>query len=118
MPREVMATGHVVDVGLDLGLAGEGAAPGWVLLIGVGVQDAGDVTRAPGIAVVTPGAAQVAGPLEHHEVLDPVAAQRDGHAQAGEAGARDGDLDLLGVGVRHAVSWSHVPVRHRTPCGT
>ncbi len=106
VPGDVVAAGDVVDVGLDLGLVGEGAGPSRVLLVRVGVQDAGDVARAAGIAVVTPGAAQVVGPFEHDEVLDPVPAQGDRHAQAREAGAGDRDLHVTGVVLGHLVSWT------------
>jgi hypothetical protein len=116
-PREVVVARDVVDVGLDLGLPGEGVGPAGVLLVSVGVQDAGDVAGAPGIAVVAPRAAQVIGTLEHDEVLDAVTAQGDGHPQAGQARARDRDLDLSSLGVGHAVS-SFAAVRRRTAPGT
>ena len=54
----------------------------------------GDVAAAARIGVEPPGAADGVAALEHHEVLDPGLAQLDGHAQAGEAGADDGDVDL------------------------
>ena len=97
--RQVVAPGHLLDVGLDLGLAGEGAAPAGVLLVGERVQDAGDVAGAARVGVVAPGAAEVVGALEDHEVLDAVLLERDRHPDAGQPGAGDGDLDVSVRGV-------------------
>src|SRR6201999_526111 len=99
VPGDAVPARDVVNVGVDLRLVGEGAGPPRVLLVGVGVQDAGDVARATGITVVAPGPAQVVGALEHHGVLDPVAPQGERHAQAGQSRARDGDLDVTRLGV-------------------
>ena len=49
------------------------------------------------VAVVPPGAAEAGALLEDHEVVPAGPFERDGHAQAGHAGAQDHDLVL-----RHA----------------
>jgi hypothetical protein len=54
----------------------------------------GHVALAARVGVVPPGAADVVGALEQDEVLDPRLLEADRHAQAGEAGADDRDLDV------------------------
>ena len=65
------------------------------------VQVRGHVAGAAGIRVGPPRAADVVVALEHEEVLDSLPAQADRHAEAGEAGAEDRDVDGCGA-VVHA----------------
>ena len=53
----------------------------------------GHVARDAGVGVVAPGAADGCRALEHDEVVAARAAQRHRHAEPGEAGADDRDLD-------------------------
>ena len=71
----------------------------------------GDVARAAGIGVEPPGAADVRAPLENDEVVVSLLAQADRHAEAGEARADDGHVDLVGdFGARAAVARSDLAV--------
>ena len=54
----------------------------------------GHVAGAAGIAVVAPGAAEIAGLLEDPESGVPSLLERDGHAQTREAGAHDRDVQF------------------------
>ena len=54
-----------------------------------------DVAGATGVGVVAPGATDVAGALEQHEVFLALLAQLDAHAQARKACADDDDAVAL-----------------------
>src|SRR5437868_5432419 len=93
---EFVPGGHVLHVVPDLLLSGKGPGPVGVLLVRVRVEHAGDVAGTAGIGVIAPGAAEIVGPLEHDEVVEAFPLQCDGHAEAREASADDGDLDAAG----------------------
>ena len=97
---EAVAGRDVAHVLPDLRRRGEQLAPARVLLVGERVEDARDVAGAAGVGVVAPGAAEIVGALEDHEVLDPVALQGDPHRDAAESAADD---DHMVVGRRLAV---------------
>jgi hypothetical protein len=63
----------------------------------------GHVTLRSGVGVVPPRAADLRGPLEHHHVVAAGALQQVGEADAGEAGADDGDAVVGNVGTCAAV---------------
>src|SRR5258708_39192840 len=94
VPQHVVPAGAVAQVVPDLLLRREGARPARVGLEGERVEMRGHVARATRVGVVAPGAANVIGALQDDEVLDAVATQGDGHAQAAEAAADDGDADV------------------------
>ena len=73
----------------DLRLPGKPMAPSRFERERKRVQVRLDVAGAPGIRVVTPGAPDVAGSLQHDEVVDALALQPDGGAKTGEAAADD-----------------------------
>ena len=81
-----------LQVGADLGLRGVRPAPLGVRRERERVEVRGDVARAAGVGVRPPGAADVVVALEHDEVVDPLLAQPDRRAQAGEARADDRDV--------------------------
>ena len=56
-----------------------------------------DVAAAARIGVVAPGAADVAGALEEHEVLLALLPEPDRHPEARETGADDRDANVLAV---------------------
>ena len=85
----------VAQVVPDLRLGREGAAPARVRLEGEGVEMRGDVAGAAGIGVVAPGAAEVARPLQDHEVVHAGLLQADAAADAREAAARDREANML-----------------------
>src|SRR5439155_2657444 len=75
------------------------------------------VDGAAGIAVVPPGAADVARPFEDHEVINAGLLQPDGHPEAGEPGADDDDVVLLHVGPSPEVMTSgHMTSGHTLSC--
>ena len=82
----------MAQVGENFRLRREPPRPVEFLLEGKRVQVRRHVAGGAGVGVVAPAAAHVVLFLEHHEgVLAPVL-ERNGHAQAAEAGADDGDL--------------------------
>src|SRR5205085_549084 len=85
-----------------------GVAPLGVQGEGEGIEVRGDVALAARVAVVPPGAADVAVLLEDDEVLDPLLAQADGGTQAGEAGADDGDATVGHMASPEAVERSSI----------
>ena len=99
--RSRLASCSVVDdpleVGADLVAARVGARPVRVRVVGEAVQVRRHVARDAGIGVVAPGAADGCRPLEDDEIVAARAAQRHRHAESGEAGADDRDLDVLRV---------------------
>jgi hypothetical protein len=86
--------GGALEVGEDLALGREEAAPVRVERERVRVQVRGHVARAVRVRVGPPGAAERRGALEDHVVVDARLAQADGGADAAEAGADDRDADL------------------------
>src|SRR5581483_602158 len=107
--RDAEVAGHPLQVGLDLRLGRERAAPAGVRGEGERVEVGRDVAGGAGIGVVPPRAADLAGPLQDDEVLDTGLLQADGHAEPGEA--RPDDEDLRG----HAHGLSQRPAaRQRT----
>ena len=86
------------QVGVDLGGGGVGAAPVGVRREGERVQVRLHVAGAAGVGVVAPDAADVAGALEDEEVVEARLQQADGQAEAAEAAAGDGDVDVAGGG--------------------
>src|SRR5581483_412763 len=66
---QALARHHSAHVVPDLLLGRERPAPAGVLLLGPGVENAGDVTRTAGVRVVPPGPPKVARALEHDEVV-------------------------------------------------
>ena len=104
------ALGRLAEVGEDLGLRRVGLAPLGVRRERERVEVARDVAAATGVSVVAPRAADVLGPLED-DVVEAGALEGDRGAEAGEAGADDGDLvvgpirsSLSGDGVGGATS--------------
>ena len=91
--------GAAAQVGLDLRLARERAAPGRVGREGERVQVRRDVALAARVMVVAPRAADVVGALEHDEVVDALLLEADRHAEAGEAAADDGHVHVARRGV-------------------
>ena len=79
---EVVAGDDLAHVVPDLLLAGERLAPARVLLGGPRVEDARDVAGAAGVGVVAPGAAEIVGALEDHEVVEagPLQSHREAEA--------------------------------------
>ena len=100
VPAQVVAVGHVLGVLLQLRTAGVPVRPPRVRLEGVGVGDARDVHRQPGVAVDVPGPAQVVLALEHHEVVDAQPLERDGGAHAAEPGPDDDRLVAMVIEYR------------------
>jgi hypothetical protein len=86
-PQTVLG-GHALQVILDLRLKRPHVGPVGLGLEGERVHVRRDVACTAGIGVVPPGAADVVGLLEDHEV-DVSLLQLDTHAQAGEARADD-----------------------------
>ncbi|ESU48605.1 hypothetical protein P376_3422 [Streptomyces sp. HCCB10043] len=86
MRAEPEGVGDALQVGPDVLLAGEGARPVRIGREGEGVEVGRYVAGAAGIAVVAPGAAHRAGPLQDDEIGDAFAAQPDGGPQAPESG--------------------------------
>ena len=81
---------HPLQVGVDLRLGGERAAPVGVRREREGVEVAGHVAGAARVGVVPPGAADVAVALEDEEVLDAGLAEPDRGAEPGETVPDDG----------------------------
>ena len=81
-----------LEVGEDLAPLRELAGPAGVLLERERVEVRLDVAGGTRIAVVTPGATQALGLLQHGEVVDARLLEADGHAEAAEAGADDDDV--------------------------
>ena len=87
--------GAMFQIRLDLVLLGIHPAPVRVLLEGEGVECRLHVTGTPRVVVLVPGATDVVTLLQDHEVVVAGFLEFDGHAQAGESGADDGDLCVL-----------------------
>jgi hypothetical protein len=66
-----------------------------ILLVGEGVHVRLDVAGAARIGVVAPGAADLVGLLQDHEIGDAGVLELDGHAEPGEPGTNDDDLGTL-----------------------
>jgi hypothetical protein len=94
---EAVAVGDVPEVPPDLRLRRERPGPAGVLREGEGVHVRADVARAPWIGVVTPGATDVVGLLEHDEVVAAIPFQLDCHAKTGETGTDDDRVELHAV---------------------
>ena len=88
----------VLQVGADVLLPGEGARPVGVGREGEGVEVGRYVAGAAGIAVVPPGAAHRAGPLQDDEIGDAFAAQPGGGPQAPESGSDHRHTNVLLLG--------------------
>lgn len=96
VPTEPEAIGAAPQVVEDLALRRELAGP-----VGVGrererVEVRRHVAGGPGVVVVAPGAADVAGLLEDDEVVDPRLLESDRHAEPREARAEDQDAGVEG----------------------
>ncbi len=61
----------------------------------------GNVAGATGVVVVAPGAAHVAGLFQNDEVVLFRLLQGHAHAEPGEAGADNGNVEVLDVGFLH-----------------
>lgn len=83
--------GAVLHVGEDLGLLRERPAPVELGLERIGVEVRHHIAAGTWIRVVTPGTADTVGLLENREALDPGALELDGHAEAAQPSAEDGD---------------------------
>ena len=94
---EAVACGDGPQVRPDLRLARVRPRPRRVRLGRERVQVRGHVALAARIRVGLPRAADVAGPLEDHEVLDARVLQADRHPDAGEPGTDDRDPDVARV---------------------
>ena len=92
-----------LQVGPDLRLPAEGPRPVRVRREGERVEMAGHVAGATGIGVVAPGAADAAGPLEHHDVALARLSEPHGGPDAGEAAADHRHAHVAGE-VRHGCS--------------
>lgn len=88
------------QVALDLFLLGEHPRPVGVRLEGEGVEVRLHVAAAARVVVDAPGAADAGFLLEQEEIVLAFLFQADRHAQAGEAGADDGNLAVAGRGGR------------------
>ena len=97
---EAVVVGDAAQIGLDLRLGGVRRRPVGVAGEGERVELAGHVAAGTGIGVVAPGAADVVGLLDHHEVGLAVLEELDRGAEPGEAGADDQVVDLGGQGRR------------------
>jgi hypothetical protein len=83
---QAVLVGQRVQVGQDLGLGREAAAPP-AGLERERVQAGRHVAGGAGIGVIPPDAAQVLGLVHDQEVVDARPLERHGHAQAAEPGA-------------------------------
>src|SRR6185369_8862110 len=92
------AIGAALQVGVDLRGGRVDVAPVGVGREGERVEVRLHVARAAGVRVVAPDAADVAGALEDEEVVDARLQEADGEAEAAEAAAGDGDVNVAGVG--------------------
>ena len=97
-PVTPYSLGDALEVGLDLGLRGVRRRPVGVAGEGERVELAGDVAARAGVGVVAPGAADVVGLLDDHEVGLAVLGELDRCAEAGEAGPDDQVVDVRGQG--------------------
>ena len=88
----VVPVGAVVDVRLHLGAAREDTRPVRLQLERELIGLRRDVDRYPRIPVVSPGAADVGGALQHDEVVDRRAPQSDRHPDSADARSDDGDF--------------------------
>ncbi len=100
MAQQVVAARAMAQVIEDLRLRREHAAPARVGLEGERIQVRGHIAGRSRIGVVAPDAADVPGLFEDGEVVDAGLAQRDRHAQPGEAGADDEEAEGRGAGNR------------------
>src|ERR1700674_575012 len=89
--HEIVLARAVLHVGEDLGLRSPFARPVGLLLERETVGERRHVAAGARIRIVAPGAAEVFGLLEDREGVYPAALELDRQAQAGEAGANDGD---------------------------
>src|ERR1700733_2576308 len=108
---DLVRTGDLVQVSVDLCLWGAQARPVPALRKRERVQVTWHIARGSRIAVVEPRAAQVGGLLEDRYVGDPVAAQLDRGGDAAKAGANDQDL---GRATRGRL-WTRRCACHATP---
>ncbi len=92
----------VAQVREDLRLRRERPAPVGVRGERERIEMRGHVARAPGVRVVAPGAAHVAGLLQDDEVVHPLLLQANGGTQAAEAAADDRDVHVGQVVVGHS----------------
>ena len=70
VPAQAVLLGDALEVVEDLRLQGPHVGPVGLRLEGEGIHVRRDVAGAAGVGVVTPGAADVVGLLEDHEVVD------------------------------------------------
>src|ERR1700729_919867 len=106
---QIVIGGDAFDVVVDLLAGRERVPPVRIRGVGEGVQVRRDVARHAGVGVVAPDAADVAGALDDHEVLDAVVLQRNARGDARQPGADDGDPDVACLNVRgfgHGLSTS------------
>src|SRR5215207_1109356 len=89
--QDAVAARRLPQVVEDLRLRGERARPVRVRGERERVEVRGHVAAAARVGVVPPGAADVAGALQQHEVVLALLLEPDGHAEPREAGAHDGD---------------------------
>jgi hypothetical protein len=96
---DVVFVGAMFEIFENFGLFRVAAGPARILLEGVRVQMRGNVAPRPGIAVVPPGAAEIAGLLEDRVRANPCPFELDRHAQPAETRSDDRD------------AWCHAALR-------
>src|SRR5262249_20873550 len=111
----------VLLVAVDVPLTRIKTRPVKILLEGERVQWRRDVACRPGVSVVPPGAADLVGLFEHHEVGDPGLPQLNRHPDATKSGPDDyGGQGLLccccaafhhGLLLAFCVPWHVLPIR-------
>ena len=116
MGMQPVFVGTALDIGMNLCRPRIGGRPVRILLERVGIQMRGHVAGTAGIGIVAPGAADVVGTFENHEILDAFLLETNTGVDAGKTGADDdyvvGDRAAFTFwGLRH----DDVPCQSDTP---
>ena len=119
---DAFPAGHVAQVPVDLRAGGEQPRPIRIAGERELVPQRRDVDGQAGIVVVAPGPADVPGPFQDDEVVDPVAPQQVRRGDPTGAGANDRHLMdshwvVLGHGAHHTARPTAASVRVGTPTG-